>query len=213
VDRRDALDAVLEIASEQGGYLTAAQATRLGLSRDDIARLVASGDLQRARRGVFRMRHAQTRHEDDVAAWLHFEGGRLPWERHDATNVVISHTSAAALHQLGSVIPQHPTVTLSPESTRTPRPQGITVRRAPLRSEDWAWIDVDGLRLPVTTPARTVVDLLADREEPSYVQRAMGEALASGRATPAEILDAAAHRRARTRELEATTATLLKAFS
>jgi hypothetical protein len=71
---------------------------------------------------------------------------------------------------------------------------------------------VDGLRLPVTTPARTIIDLLASGEEPSYVQRAMVEALASGRATAAEIMEAARHRRpTRTRGLEAATERLLKA--
>lgn len=213
VDRGQALDALLEAASEQGGYVTAAQALRLGLSRDDIARLTRSGDLQRVRRGVFRMRHGQHRREDDVAAWLHFEDGRLPWERHGATTVVVSHAAAAALHNLGSVIAQQPTVTLPPDSTRTPRVAGIEVRRAPLRDTDWAWTDVDGVQLPVTTPARTIVDLLAAGEELSYVERAMAEALASRRATAAEIMDAARHRRpSRTRGLEDETARLLKAL-
>ena len=203
------MEAVLEAASEQGGYVTASQATRLGLARDDIARLVGFGDLQRVRRGVLRMRHAQTQHEDDVAAWLHFERDRLPWERRGATNVVLSHDSAAALRRLGTIIPARPTVTLLPTSGRSPHVKDIDVRRASLRDEDWAWLDVGALKLPVTTPARTIVDLLLDKQEPSYVERAANEALAEQLTTRAEIMDAARHRKSRTTALEARTASLL----
>lgn len=213
VDRSQALDVLLEAASEQAGYVTAAQATRLGLSRDDIARLTGSGDLQRVRRGVFRMRHGRHRREDDIAAWLHFEDGRLPWERRGTTNVVISHGSAAALHNLGSVIPRQATVTLPSDSTTsTPRVKDIDVHRAPLRDVDWAWADVDDLRLPVTTPARTIVDLLGAGEERSYVERAIAETLAARLATTGQIMDAAQHRRpTRTRGLQTEIARLLKA--
>ena len=131
--RSEAIEALLEAASEQGGYVTASQATRLGLARDDVARLVDSGDLQRVRRGVFKMRHAQTEHEDDIAAWLHFERSRLPWERQGETNVVLSHESAAAFHRLGTIIPSRVTVTLLPDSGQSPHVTDIEIRRAGAR--------------------------------------------------------------------------------
>jgi predicted transcriptional regulator of viral defense system len=213
VRRSEALEALLEAASEQGGYVTASQATRLGLARDDVARLVDNGDLQRLRRGVFRMRHAGAQHEDDVAAWLHFERDRLPWERRGATNVVLSHESAAALHRLGTIIPRRPTVTLLPDSGRSAHVADIEVHRAPLRETDWAWSEVGPLKLPVTTPARTIVDLLLDKQEPSYVARATREALAERVATPAEIMDAARHRKSRTGALQARTGSLLESIA
>jgi predicted transcriptional regulator of viral defense system len=179
------------------------------LARDDIARLVDSNDLQRVRRGVFRMRHAQSRNEDDIAAWLHFERDRLPWERRGKTNVVSSHESAAALHRLGTIIPQRPTVTLRSHSPQSPHVTDIDVRRAPLRDKDWAWLDLGALQLPVTTPARTIVDLLLDKQEPSYVSRATTEALARGLSTRDEIMDAARHRKSRTGALQKRTASLL----
>jgi predicted transcriptional regulator of viral defense system len=208
--RSEALEAVLEAAAEQGGYVTASQAARLGLARDDIARLVDSGDLQRVRRGVLRMRHAQAQHEQDIAAWLHFERDRLPWERQGATNVVVSHASAAALHRLGTIIPQLPTVTLPSGSGISPRVTDIDVHRAPLRDMDWAWSDVGALKLPVTSPARTIVDLLLDKQEPSYVVRAAHEALTEGLTTPAELMDTARHRKSRAGALQARTASLLE---
>jgi predicted transcriptional regulator of viral defense system len=208
--RSEALEALLEAASEQGGYLTAAQAIRLGLARDDVARLVAAGDLQRVRRGVFRMRHADARHEDDIAAWLHFEQDRFPWERRGATSVVLSHESAASIHGLGTIIPQHPTVTLVPSSNRFPHVTDIAVRRAPLRDADWAWSDIGSTMLPVTTPARTIVDLQLDGHEPSYVTRALREAMARNLTTPEQIMDAARHRKSRNNKaLQDRTASLL----
>jgi predicted transcriptional regulator of viral defense system len=209
VHRGEALEAVLEAASEQGGYVTAGQATRLGLARDDIARLADYGDLQRVRRGVFRMRHAPVLHEDEIAAWLHFERDRLPWERKRQTYVVLSHESAAGLRRLGTIVAERPTVTLLPASGRSPHVTDIAVRRAPLRDKDWAWSAVGALKLPVTTPARTIVDLLLDKHEPSYVVRAMNEAVAERLTTPAEIMDAARHRKKRTAGLEDRTAALL----
>jgi predicted transcriptional regulator of viral defense system len=211
MQRSEALEALLEAAAEQGGYVTAAQGTRLGLRRDDIARLVASGDLQRLRHGVFRMRHGQAENEDEIAAWLHFERSRLPWERRGATNVVVSHASAAALHRLGTIIPQRPTVTLL--TTGAPHVSDIAVRRAPLRPQDWAWLDAGAAELPVTTPARTIVDLFVDGEEPSYVLRAVREARAHALASSEDIMDAAQHRKTRAGALQKRVASLLEQSS
>jgi predicted transcriptional regulator of viral defense system len=208
VQRGDALEAVLEAASEQGGYVTALQAVRLGLARDDIARLVESGDLRRVRRGVFGMRHADTRHEDDVAAWLTFERGRLPWERRQSADAVVSHASAAALHGLGTLIPERPTVTLT-SAGRTSSLADIDVRRAPIDDQDWAWVDVGALKIPATTPARTIVDLIVDKQEPSYLARAVSEALQRELATPDEILETARRRKTRSSALRSRVAELL----
>jgi hypothetical protein len=42
MNRSEALETLLEAANEQGGYVSAAQATRLGLDRGDIERLAAA---------------------------------------------------------------------------------------------------------------------------------------------------------------------------
>ena len=208
--RNEALDAVLEVASEQVGYVSSAQAAGVGLSRDDISRLVRSGDLHRVRRGVLRMRHADLQYEDEISAWLHFERGRLPWERGAHSDAVISHDSAAALHGLGSIIPGLPTVTVSPERRRATSVSGIDVRGIPLASEDWEWIEIDGGRLPATTPARTIIDLLIDGREPSYLRRAITEAANRFGLTPDDLRKAALRRRRRSRRLREEVEELLK---
>ncbi|MBF6619838.1 MAG: type IV toxin-antitoxin system AbiEi family antitoxin domain-containing protein [Patulibacter sp.] len=200
--RSDALDALLEVASEQGGYVSSAQASAMGLARHDVARLVRSGDVHRVRRGVLRMRHADRRHEDEVAAWLHFERGRLPWDRQGHSEAVLSHDSAAALHGLGSIIPTHPSVTVSPKRRRATDLPGVDVHGLPLHDVDWSWLEVDGLELPVTTPARTIVDLLLAGHEPSYVRRAIAEATHDGRMTTHDLREAAARRRQRSQRLQ-----------
>lgn len=203
MQRSDALDALLEVASEQGGFVSSARAVAVGLSRHDVARLVRSGDLHRVRRGVLRLRHADRRHEDEIAAWLHFERGRLPWDRRGHSEAVLSHDSAAALHGLGSIIPTLPTVTVSPKRRRATDLADINVHGLPLHDLDWSRLNVDGLELPVTTPARTIVDLVLAGHEPSYVRRAIAEATNDGRVTARDLHEAAARRRQRSQRLEA----------
>jgi predicted transcriptional regulator of viral defense system len=206
--RDEALQALLEIANEQGGYVTPAQGQRLGLERDDFYRLVHAGDLRAVRRGVYRMRHAESRFEDEIAAWLHLQRDQLPWESRDSPRAVISHESAAAFHQLGTIIPGRPTLTVlrGPRNTVV---DDLELHQMRMRPEDWAWEQDERLRLPVTTPARTIVDLILAKTEPSYIERAAREALARGQATPDTLLDTARHRKSKSGAIETRVKQLL----
>ena len=208
MQRSDALESLLESGTEQGGNVTSGQAIRLGLARDDISRLVRSNDLRRVRRGVFAMRHADERHEHEIAAWLHFTRDRLPWERANPPKAVISHSSAASLRGLGTIIPTRPVVTLTTGSP--PHVADIETHRVSLRDDDWEWLDLGSVKLPVTTPSRTIVDLLLDGEEPSYVERSVAEAFRRGDADPASVMDAARHRKGPSKARERRTAELLE---
>jgi predicted transcriptional regulator of viral defense system len=207
MNRGDALETLLEAANEQGGYVSAAQATRLGVERRDIERLIASGDLQRVRRGVYRMRHAQSHFEDDIAAWLHLQRDVLPWE--NPPRAVLSHDSAAAIHRLGTIIPTRPSLTVL-RGARTTELDDIELHRDRLGDADWAWEHADNLRLPVTTPARTIVDLILAKQEPSYVDRAVREALVRHLISPQQLADAARGRKRRTASLQARVSALLE---
>jgi predicted transcriptional regulator of viral defense system len=199
--REDLLPTLLEIADEQGGYLTTAQAARLGVEPSRLSRLTKSHDLRRIRHGVYAMRHAHHRLEDDIGAWLAVDRQRLPWERRDAV-AVLSHASAAAIDNLGTVIPQLPALTVRPEDRSATRANDIELHIAQLTADDWRWVSTEGVRIPVTTPARTIVDLVLAHEEVSYVQRALSEALADGRTSPDDLLDAARRRKSRTASLQ-----------
>ena len=200
--RKDALDALLEVGSEQGGYVTTAQAIQLGVTRGDLTRLVRAGDLRRVRHGVYAMRHAQPEHEDEIAAWLAIERDRLPWARRDSPDAVISHESAAALHGRGTIIPTLPTLTLRPDARRYTAATDMRVHRGQLRAADWGWHETGSARLPVTTPARTIIDMLLDKQELSYIERATREALNANLTTPAELMEVAKHRKGQTRALQ-----------
>lgn len=208
VERDAAVTSLMEAAADQGGYVTAPQAERLGLARDDVARLVRSGDLRRVRRGVFGMRHAENRWEDAIAAWLHLERSILPWERQTPLGA-LSHDTAAAFHNLGTIIPGLPTLTLPPDARRVPEAADIEVHRAPLADADWTWLDAGGVDVPVTTPARTIVDLILARHERSYLIRAVNEALHRKLMTPDELSETAVRRRQRSASLRADVAALL----
>ncbi|MEA2147282.1 MAG: hypothetical protein QOI23_2502 [Chloroflexota bacterium] len=207
--RAEALEALLEVANEQGGYVSGPQAKRLGIGRTDINRLVAAGDLQRVRRGVYRMRHGQSRFEDEVAAWLHLQRDLLPWERRDEPRAVLSHESAAAFHQLGTIIPGLPTFTAL-HGPRTTTADALVLHQMQLPGQDWTWERDGTLRLPVTTPARTIVDLMLAREEPSYIVRATREALARGQTTPEKLRETARRRKSNSQAIEGRVARLLE---
>lgn len=207
--RTEALEALLEVANEQGGYVGGPQAKRLSLGRSDINRLVAAGDLHRVRRGVYRMRHARSRFEDEIAAWLHLQRDVLPWERRDEPRAVLSHESAAAFHQLGTIIPELPIFTAF-RGPRTTTADDMVLHQMHLSDHDWTWKRDESLRLPVTTPARAIVDLMLTREEPSYIVRATREALTRGQTTPEKLRDTARHRKSNSHAIEERVAQLLE---
>lgn len=199
--RRDRLDAISEVTTEQGGYLTAAQAARIGVPHERLADLAHSGDLRRVRRGVYATREASTGPlEDTITAWLSTEQARFPWERADGPPAaVVSHRSAAGIWELGTINPGEPDLTTQRNARQG---RGITFHRARIGPQDWVWWQPPrGPAMPVTTPARTIIDLLIDGEEPSYIERAIAEASERRIATAHQLRQAAERRRARHRSL------------
>jgi hypothetical protein len=131
------------------------------------------------------MAHGRATHprEDLLAAWLAVTGDELPWQRDATPRGIISHQTAAALHGLGTIIPGWPEITTPRQAGERP---GIRFHTAPFAPEDWDWLDAGEMRVPVTTPARTIVDLVLDGEELDYLERAVAQAFPG----PHEALDA-----------------------
>ncbi|MFE6508114.1 type IV toxin-antitoxin system AbiEi family antitoxin domain-containing protein [Nocardioides sp. NPDC057764] len=153
--------AMTEIAECQWGLITARQAIGVGATPNTLTRLTAQGALERVSHGVYRIAGAPPSRLDDLRAdWLALDPTRLPadrlWgSRDDQSLAVISHRSAAVLHDLGDIAADYHEFTL-PVRKQTRRPD-VRLHRAPLQSDDW--VVVDGL--PVTTPLRTINDLAA----------------------------------------------------
>jgi very-short-patch-repair endonuclease len=151
VDRR-----IGRVAGRQYGVITRAQLHSLGASKHQIQRRIAAGRLHRVHTGVFAVGHRAPRRE---ARWLAAvlacgEGG------------VLSHRSAAVLWGLAD------REGLPDVTTRTcRRSPGVANHRAEL---------VDAERtvrngIPVTSPARTLVDL-AHAVEAEQLTRAVRQA-------------------------------------
>ena len=173
MNRAEAIQALSPIAAEQGGLLSTAQVRLAGVDRHLLAELAGGGYLQHPRRGVyaFGAGRAPDRFEDIASAWLAVDGRRLPWKRDNPPEAVVSHASAAQLHGIGTIIPTVPELTEQRQRTRR---RDVVVHVARLAAEDWEWLRIgSGMRLPVTTPARTIVDLLLAGEELHYLARAV----------------------------------------
>ena len=190
--RDEALSLVTPVAAEQTGYVSAHQAAGQGVENRMLVKLAEQGLLRRVRRGVYVVEpgRAASRHEDLIGAYLELAGGEPPWST-NAPLAFVSHASAAALHELGTIIPGLPALTIPRRGARAR--QDVTIHVARIVRSDWTWLRVDdGLRLPVTTPARTIVDLARDGEEADYLEKAIRAAFPDAAAARGELSTAAA---------------------
>ena len=170
----DVLATLEMVASDQWGIVTTAQAGREGIERLQLSRLAEKGDLERARHGVYLLPSHQAGPQDEIrAAWLSLEPKKFIDERwEDEWPVVVSHESAARIHDIGRLIP--PKFTFSTGGTKQTRQQGIRIytRREPAEGDI---VSVDGL--PVTSVARTVGDLAELKVERGYLADLVADAL------------------------------------
>lgn len=169
---------VSELAARQWGLLTTAQAEGEGISRLQLARLADAGVIERVGRGIYAVPAAIDEHTPLRAAWLSLEPSVFAEDRltDPVASGVISHASAATLHQVGDLLDDEPEIT-TPERKQSRR--GIRLHRGTLGADEVTIVD----GLPVTTPARTVGDLLRDGHDPSHVAEIAGDILRRGLAS------------------------------
>lgn len=195
--RADVLANLTGVTREQAGYVTHAQARRVGVPTRDLIRLQGSGDLRRVARGVYALVGAfPGPREPTIAAWLRLVDGRMPWET-GAPPAVASHATAASIHSIGTIPEQTPTFTVEKRRHR-PQDGTIQIHVATLEPGDWGWIDLpEGLRFPVTTPARTIVDLAWSGEDHDHVIDGFDEAEEASLVTVDQVRDAIKQRQRR----------------
>lgn len=182
-------DGLYWVAESQAGYFTAEQALAAGVDRSTLRHHARPGGrYERARRGLYRLRHfPSTRHEHVVAAWLALS--KVP--------AIVSHESALELYDLSDVIPNAVHVTL-PREKRGQRPRpGVrfhTLEHPP---------DANEIRhvagVLATSPERTIVDALEAGTQHEQIELAVRQALERGLTTPRRLRAAAAGRPARVR--------------
>ncbi|MGV3518799.1 type IV toxin-antitoxin system AbiEi family antitoxin domain-containing protein [Luteitalea sp.] len=175
-------DTVLyEIAENQAGYFTAAQARAAGLHQVRLVQLAQQGAVERVSRGVYRVTRfpiSQLGHYMEAVLW--------PQVRRADIVGVISHESALAIHELSDVSPARIHVTL-PTAVRIRRevPKRLVIHYADLMAEDVETVE----GVPVTTPVRSIRDAHTSHLGADLV----GQAIADGRRS-GKLPTAVAHR-------------------
>lgn len=177
-DPRGPRDVLWRVASQQRGYFTAAQALEAGYSYQTQRFHAQRGNWLRVDRGIYRFR----------------EYGDMPSEENDYLvrcslwsrgRAVVSHTSALAVHDLGTANPSRVHLTVLPGFRQ--RNAAIALHRANL---DQSEIEQrEGFR--VTTPVRAITETADAGADQDVLDSAVTDLLNRGTATRRQLLHAA----------------------
>jgi len=140
------LDRIYSLADAQLGYFSTSQAEELEIDRRYLSHHVRSGNLERVGRGIYRLLNYPSHPFEDVMATALWVGD----------GAAASHETALAIYELADAMPPviHITVPRRFRGSRT----GVLIHRAPLPSDDVTVRD----GIPVTTPLRTIFDVVSD---------------------------------------------------
>jgi very-short-patch-repair endonuclease len=150
--------AVAEVARGQRGLITVAQLRACGISHSSIEKAVRSGRLHRLHQGVYAVGHRALVREDHWLAAVLACGA----------DAVLSHRCAATGWGIRDGVGPLIDVTIRSGGRRRP---GITIHRCRLEPYELA----RHLDIPITSPARTMVDLAHELEDPDDVAWALRE--------------------------------------
>lgn len=152
-------ETLYRVAEPCAGWFRAADATGAGVSRQQLARYVTSGVLQRSAHGVYRLRHFPVqRFEDVIEACL--------WAGPAA---VASHDTALAVYGLGDAMPASIHITV-PRRLRKER-RGVIVHVASFADSEIETRDY----VAITTVERTINDVARD-SAPDAIEALIDEA-------------------------------------
>jgi predicted transcriptional regulator of viral defense system len=179
-------------AYEQHGYFTARQAREHGFSSQLLNHHARRGRYESVRRGLYRLRGFPTSEHDEM---------REKWMAVGTEKAVLSHQSALALLELSDTIPDAVHLLVPRRNRGLRRPPGVVVHTRP-DDEDVPTVWRDGL--PLTAPARTLVDVVDDLQ-PEQEAMSVRQALRRGLITERQLMHEAA-RRGKTRAIEAVLA-------
>lgn len=166
---------LVELASHQWGLVTSRQArVAASVSPQQLKRMTDSGVLERLHHGLYRLaRLPHDEHLDKRLAWIALDPERVVWERldQDVPTGVLSHRTAAEVHQLGDLDADVVELTAT-RRIRLSLPD-VIVHRSHLTRDDWQIVN----ELPVTTPIRTISDLAAAATDVGHLASVVRDAL------------------------------------
>jgi predicted nucleotidyltransferase len=168
---------LFEVAERQQGYFTSADAKMLGYDYPHQHFHVKRGNWIRVDHGIYRLKKfPAAEHEDLMQWWL--------WSRRQA---VISHETAAALYELGDVLPSKIHLTVPPTFRKKPRNSLV------LHKADWTETEIEQREgLPVTTALRTILDLARSHLDDERLSAVTKDAIQRGLVTRNTLLEALA---------------------
>ncbi|MEU0874402.1 hypothetical protein [Nocardia brasiliensis] len=161
-------------AARQHGLITTAQANRLGADREMLEHFKGFGLIRELDWSVFQLSSSSygIRFALPYAAWLALENESFRWERTEALHedAVLSHESACALWGIGATRSSGMRFTAQRERST---PRAVAVTAAPLTPDDVTVHE----GVPVTTPHRTIMDLISESTAGEEISRVFTDAL------------------------------------
>jgi predicted transcriptional regulator of viral defense system len=176
---RSRLEELLPLAEQNDGLVTASQARGLGITDSVLARLTQRGKLERIARGVYRIPYFPV---DRLSQYRE----AVLWARasHGPEQVALSHESALGIYGISDVNPSRVHLTVPKRARlRRHKPKWIVIHRDELRASDVTTHE----SLPVTTVARSVLDLMGVTGRVGVARQAIKDARREGYISAAEL--------------------------
>lgn len=180
----EALEAAADLAAQQWGLVTSAQARSWGVAAFQMSRLVDRGAFVRIRHGVHASSAMPWDSLQDVRAhWLALDPETMAADRtlNGIAKDVVSHETAADVYGIGDFANERITFTTS--QRRQTKQAEVRFVLDQLQPKDIT--NVNGL--PVTTVVRSILDLAKAGNEPGHLRDAINDAVNGGLVTKSEL--------------------------
>jgi len=175
---RTRYDELVTLAEEHDGLFTSEQARDAGFTDSVLVRLAQRGRIERTARGVYRIPYVP------LNRFSQYREAVLWARAHRGPNAVaLSHETALLIYGISDANPESVHLTV-PGATRLRResPGAVHVHQADLAPDEVTVVE----GLPVTTVARTVIDLLHAGSRIDIVKQAITGARKEGLVSSAE---------------------------
>ena len=176
---RSRLDELLPLAEQNDGLVTATQARALGIADSVLARLTQRGKLERVARGVYRIpyfpadRLSQYR---EAVLWARASQG--------PEQVALSHETALGVYGISDVNPSRVHLAVPKDARlRRRKPKWIVIHRGELTSSEVTTHE----GLPVTTVAKSVLDVMEATGRLGLARQAIKDASKEGYISAGEL--------------------------
>ena len=198
---RSRIAELLPLAEQNDGLVTAAEARSLGITDSVLARLTQRGKLERVARGVYRIPYFPA---DPFSQYR--EAVLWALASHGPERVALSHETALGVYGISDVNPARIHLTVPKHARlRRQKPKWVVIHRGDLPTSDVTTHE----GLPVTTVAKSVMDVMETTGRLGLARRAIKDARREGFISAADLrrltrqLSQHARTRAQTRQATA----------